>query len=103
MGEWKNSEWENSDSIFNFVSKNRDNIKTTQNAKLKHHPHDEKAMLHNIKQGDQMKSLTIKVDVGTDEEESRGGGGRSVAPVDHHPHHFILGGPHPRRGRTQKN
>ena len=62
-----------------------------------------KALLHNIKQGDQMKSIHIKVDVGTDEEESRGGGGSPGAPVDHHLLHFILGGPHHRRGRTHKN
>ena len=100
---WNLSEWKNGDSIFIFFSKNRDNIKTTQYTKLKHHPHDEKAMLNNIMQGDQMKSIIIKVDVGTDEEESRGGGGSPGAPVDHHPYHFILGGPHPRRGRTHKN
>ena len=51
----------------------------------------------------QKMALEKRVDLGTDEEESQGGGGRSVAPVDHHPHHFILGGPYPRRGRTYKN
>ena len=92
LGEWKKSEWKNSDSIFILVSKNRDNIKTTQNAKLKHHPHDEKVMVHNIKQGDQMKSIIMKVDVGTDEDESPGGGGSPGAPVDHR-----LPSLHPRR------
>ena len=42
LSEWKLSEWKKSDYIFILVSKNRDNIKTTQYAKLKHHPHDEK-------------------------------------------------------------
>ena len=32
-----------------------------------------------------------------------GGGGSPGAPVDHRLHHFILGGPHPRRGRPHKN
>ena len=42
--------------------------------------------------GFQTMALGKRVDVGTDEEESRGGGGRSVAPVDHH-----LPSLHPRR------
>ena len=40
-----------------------------------------------------MIALEKRVDVGTDEEESRGGGGGPGTPVDHHLLHFILGGP----------
>ena len=69
---------ENSDSILIFVSKNRDNFKTRQNAKQKHHPHDENSMLNTVIQGDQMKGVIMIVDVGTDEEESRGGGAVQV-------------------------
>ena len=78
-------------------------IKTIQDTKPKHHPHNEKAMSHRIMQGDQMKSIIMKVDVSTDEEKSLGGGGRSVAPVDHHHLHFILGCPHHRRDGYTKN